>query len=175
MEPTDSELILASLRDNPAAFDRLIVRHYERCLRFAYRQLGNRADAEEVVQDAALRAYRALSRCRDRARFGSWLLSIVINQCRSHSARQRRRGVLLHGWWQREPQADRIAPASDLEAEELLRMLPDSMREAFLLKHVEDLTYEEIAAMTGVGVSALKMRVKRATELLAAHLKEIDE
>lgn len=168
MESTDDVLVRAAQAGEAAAFDRLIERHYEHCLRYAWRQLGNRADAEEVVQDAVLRAYRGLARAQPE-RFRAWLLTIVVNQCRTQLARQRRRFLLLRRWWQGELSTNgAIAPVTaGTEAEELLRGLPDLLREAFLLKHVEDLTYEQMAEVTGATVSALKMRVKRAADLLA--------
>jgi RNA polymerase sigma-70 factor (ECF subfamily) len=59
------------------------------------------------------------------------------------------------------------------EIDRALKLLDDDQREAFLLKHVEDMGYEEMATLTGVGVSALKMRVKRACERLRAMLQEV--
>jgi RNA polymerase sigma-70 factor, ECF subfamily len=174
VEPNDDALVRAALAGDDAAFDRLVLRHYPRCLRFAWRQLGNRADAEEVVQDALVNAYRRLARCTRPERFRSWLFAIVVNHCRSHRRTERRRALLLWHWWTREPPRQAVQPATDgaLDLPELLGALPEAQREAFLLKHVEDLTYEEMAEVTGVNVSALKMRVKRATDLLSARVSD---
>ena len=170
MDTPDEALITAALAGDLTAFDRLVNRYYAVSLRFAWRQLGNRADAEEVVQDSWLRAYRALRRCHDPARFRGWLLRIVVNQCRSWSARQQRRAWLLQRWWRPEPAVEaQTAEAEDTAA--LLQPLSPALREAFLLKHVEELSYEEMSAITGASVSALKMRVKRATDLLAERLQ----
>jgi RNA polymerase sigma-70 factor (ECF subfamily) len=77
-------------------------------------------------------------------------------------------------WWQREPHSNGTSPhpAARHEADELLRALPPTLREAFLLRHLEELTYEEMAAVTGARISALKMRVKRATDLLAKRIRD---
>lgn len=174
---TDAELVRQSLAGAPRAFDALVDRHYDRCLRYAARLLGCREDAEEAVQDAFVRAHRALADYSESDRFGAWLYRILINRCRSIAGR--RRGSL-------EDSADvevldRVAPAREAEAdmlglrEELARaigQLDIEQREAFLLKHVDDLSYDEISLITGVGVSALKMRVKRACDRLRDLLTE---
>jgi RNA polymerase sigma-70 factor, ECF subfamily len=177
VETPDEALIAAALAGDGASFDQLVARHYPDCLRFAWRQLGNRADAEEVVQDALLRAYGNLARCTQPQRFRSWLLSIVVNHCRSWSARQRRRSALLLRWWKQETEtsAEPGISANEVDVHRLLQTLSPALREAFLLKHVEELEYEDMARITGVGISALKMRVKRATDALAERLKEASD
>ena len=176
VETPDEALIAAALAGDGASFDQLVARYYPVCLRFAWRQLGNRADAEEVVQDALLRAHGNLARCSQPDRFRSWLLSIVVNHCRSWSARQRRRAALLLRWWKPDTvtTSDPGISANEVDIHRLLQRLSPALREAFLLKHVEELEYEDMARITGVGISALKMRVKRAADALAARLKEAD-
>jgi RNA polymerase sigma-70 factor, ECF subfamily len=168
----ETELILEARAGSMRAFDALVDLHYSRCLRFASHQLGNRADAEEAVQDTFVRAWRSLDACAPE-RFGSWLMSILVNRCRTYGARTTR----MHHVRDRfaEAQTDEVAEAETpvpVQIETALASLSPVLREAFLLKHVEDMTYEEIAAMTGVGVSALKMRVKRAGDELARALGE---
>jgi RNA polymerase sigma-70 factor, ECF subfamily len=174
VERPDEALIAATLAGDGASFDQLVARYYPVCLRFAWRQLGSRADAEDVVQEALLRAYGNLARCTQPLRFRSWLLSIVVNRCRSWSVRQRRRSALVLRWWKPEAAtaADQGVSANEVDIHRLLQTLSPALREAFLLKHVEELEYEDMARITGVGVSALKMRVKRAADALAERLKE---
>jgi RNA polymerase sigma-70 factor (ECF subfamily) len=134
--------------------------------------LGSRADADDALQSAFMRAFRSLSSCRERDRFGAWLYHIVINECRTYASRRRQRELRFTP----APSAiDRaVAPGSEREEdadvgghiERALGMLPPDQREAFLLKHVEEMSYDEIAGMTGISVSALKMRVKRACDTL---------
>jgi RNA polymerase sigma-70 factor (ECF subfamily) len=139
--------------------------------------LGNREDAEEVVQDTFVRAYRSLARCDDPERFGSWLFTILVNRCRTSGARATRRGrtfvndeTLALGAAE-DAAAERIAWREEIDR--ALERLDVDQREAFLLKHVEELSYEEMSEMTGVGVSALKMRVKRACDRLREMLQEV--
>ncbi len=176
METPDGVLVRQAQAGEVAAFDALVQRYYAVCLRFAWRQLGNREDAEEVVQDAFLRAFRSIKGCHDPARFRGWLFTIVINRCRTFAARNRRRFLLFNQWRERELPAISTAPDvgrmdGDQELQRVLATLSPPLREAFLLKHMEELSYEEMAELTGVGISALKMRVKRATDALAARLK----
>ena len=173
----DVELVRQAQAGEIGAFDALVQRYYAVCLRFAWHQLGSREDAEEVVQDAFLRAYRSLHGCQEPARFRGWLFTIVINRCRTFAARNRRRALLFNRWREREV-IDPVPEASlpgrldgNKEIERLMAGLSPVLREAFLLKHVEELTYEEMADATGVSVSALKMRVKRAADALSAQWK----
>lgn len=175
VETPDEVLVGQARAGNAAAFEQLVIRYYPVCLRFAARQLGVREDAEEAVQDAFLRAQSALARCQDPARFRAWLFAILVNRCRTQLARTRRRKLLLTSWWQLEETQYRLEPAEFAELDprlaRALAELSPAAREALLLKHVEQMTYEEMQTVTGVSVSALKMRVKRAAELLAARLE----
>jgi RNA polymerase sigma-70 factor (ECF subfamily) len=134
--------------------------------------LGSRVDADDVLQSAFMRAFRNLRSCRDRERFGGWLYQIVVNECRTFATRRKRREQRFLSATTEIERA--VAPGSDEtpdrdvggHIERALSMLPEDQREAFLLKHVEELTYEEISEMTGASVSALKMRVKRAADSL---------
>ena len=159
------------------AYAKLVDRYYDRCARFAIRMLGNRDDAEDALQSTFLRAYRALGRYQERDRFSAWLYRILVNQCRSIAARRshrervfvREEALLLN--------APVKTPAWTGEDEEfvqrVLNELDPLLREAFLLKYVEELSYEEMAALTGAGVSALKMRVKRACDKLRERWERI--
>jgi RNA polymerase sigma-70 factor (ECF subfamily) len=177
MSMTDAALVRRVLDGDRTAFAILVDRHYDRCARFARQMLGNREDAEEAVQDTFVRAYRSLRRYEDRQRFGGWLMRILVNRCRTMGARQQRRARLVvpadplwDGPAQDHP-ADRLAWREEIVR--ALARLEASQREAFLLKHVEELSYEEMAEITGVGISALKMRVKRACDRLRELLEEV--
>lgn len=161
-----------------AAFAELVARHRDRLGRYALHMLGNREDAEEALQDTFVRAYRSLARYDDTAPFGPWLFTILVNRCRTAGRRAARRDRLFVS----DETSLRAAPAplapdptewGDTIRRALDRLVPAS-REAFLLKHVEELEYDEMARLTGVGVSALKMRVKRACAELRAFLTEVE-
>ncbi len=170
--PSDAELIAAVLGGDIESFAGLVRRHQDACARFAVRMLGSRVDADDVLQSAFMRAFRGLRGCKDPEHFGGWLYQIVVNECRTYASRQRRRE-------QRFPTSSAaiegaVAPGSDEDVDvdvgghigRALSTLPSEQREAFLLKHVEEMSYEEMAELTGVRVSALKMRVKRACDTM---------
>jgi RNA polymerase sigma-70 factor (ECF subfamily) len=160
------------------AYAVLVARYRDRLGRYALHMLGNVEDAEEALQDAFVRGYRSLHRCNGPERFGAWLYGILVNCCRTAGARAAKRGrVFLHD--------DAVLNGAALpglgeraEWEDFVRwalaQLAPECREAFLLKHMEDLEYEEMARLTGAGISALKMRVKRARAQLQVILREAE-
>jgi RNA polymerase sigma-70 factor (ECF subfamily) len=161
------------------AFGRLVDRYYERCARFAVRMLGNRDDAEDALQATFLRAYRSLGKYQERDKFSAWLYRILVNQCRSIAARRSQRermfvreeALLLNA-----PDRSTSWTGEDEEfVQRVLAELDPLLREAFLLKYVEELSYEEMSQLTGVGVSALKMRVKRACDRLRTRWERIKD
>src|SRR5262249_15910564 len=144
--------------------------------RYALHLLGNREEAEEALQDSLLRAYRSIRRCEQPEKFRAWLTRLLVNRCRTRMTRI--------GPQVRESERDRaldraaVQPTVDRSAwgEEIhraLSALAEEQREAFLLRHVEEFNYEEMAELTGVSVPALKMRVSRACERLRAELREV--
>lgn len=172
MTPSDGDVIARVLAGDVDAFGILMDRYQGRFARFATRMLGTREDAEEALQDAFLRAYRALGRYQDRERFASWFYRILVNRCRSALARRRPRDITDDAAAEPSgPAPDRALMERD-QAAWLLERLPAEQREVFLLHYVEELSYEEIAVITGVRVSALKMRVKRGLARLRQLLGE---
>lgn len=155
----------------------LIIRRYEAgLLRYATRMLGSVDAAADAVAEGLVRAFRHLASCREPDRLKSWLYRIVGNRCRSHLSRRSSSDVSLED---APPLADARDSAADTErADQLARVeraldtLSPEKREAFLLKHVEGLSYEEMAATTGERIPTLKMRVHRARAALLEMLRE---
>jgi RNA polymerase sigma-70 factor (ECF subfamily) len=139
--------------------------------------LASRADAEEAVQDTFVRVYRALASYREQDSFEPWLFRILANRCRSAGARLRRHAQLIeYGDVPERPTArPQDGAAWGEEIELALAALPVEQREAFLMRHVEGLSYEDMVVATGAGLSALKMRVKRACDALRARLMEVGD
>ena len=175
---SDAELVRRVRAGDTGAYAGLIERYRDRLGRYALHMLGNREDAEEVLQDAFVRAYRALARCNDPERFGAWLWGILVNRCRTaggRAARWRRMFVGDDGAIDGSPSSGTVERAEwDEQVRWALARLSPECREAFLLKFAEDLEYEEMAVLTGVGISALKMRVKRARDRLRDILREAE-
>src|SRR6478735_6467883 len=173
-----SLLIRAAQAGDVRAFAALADAYYARCLRFALNMLASRSDAEEAVQDTFVRVYRALPKYEERESFEPWLFRILANRCRSAGARERRHSEFVE--YGDVPERSASSGHDDAIAwrEEIglaLAALPEEQREAFLMRHVEDLSYEDMATATGAGVSALKMRVKRACDALRARLIEVEK
>jgi len=174
--PSDAEVVARVLGGDREAFG-LVIRRYEPgLLRYAARMLGSRDAAADAVAEGLVRAYRHLASCRDPARLRTWLYRIVANRCKSHLARRATADVSLD---EAPPVADpRDTEAAVERAEQLvlveraLRTLSPEKREAFVLKHVEGMSYEEMAAATGERIPTLKMRVHRAREALLQALEE---
>ena len=168
---TDAELVVRTRTGDPEAFGTLVSRYYDACWRFAYHMLGERADAEDVVQESFLRAYLAIARYDERDQFRGWLFRILTNQCRNaltSRGRRTRRFVQDEIALETAPAAP-AGPATGVEDVALMRalgQLDPAQREALLLKYAEGLEYSEMSALTGAGESALKMRVKRGSERL---------
>jgi RNA polymerase sigma-70 factor, ECF subfamily len=175
--PSDADCVRAVLAGDAEAFGTLVERYQHAYMRFAVRMLGSRDDGDEALQAAFVRAYRALAQCRDAGRFGAWLYRIVVNECRTLATRRGRR----QRWFVRDEVALEQAPAADSgdgaavreEIQHALDRLPAEQREAFVLKYVEELSYDEMAEITGVRVSALKMRVNRACQRLRRLLEGV--
>lgn len=179
MEIGDEVFVQRTLAGDTDAYTALVQRYQERMARYATHMLGSADDADEALQDTFVRAFRSLSRCEDPARFGAWAFRILVNRCHTAGARRGRRErtfvrdpIALLSAAEAHP-ADQQAWAEEIGL--ALERLDASQREAFLLKHVEDLSYEEMADLTGVGVSALKMRVKRACTRLRELLQEVHQ
>ena len=171
----DASIVAAVLTGNVDAYGVLVARYRDAYTRFAARMLGSLEDADDALQLAFLRAFRNLGQCRDPDRFGSWLYQIVVNECRTLGTRRTRRELRLVRDDARLENAAAPDTSSDAalrdEIQHALDRLDSDQREAFLLRHVEGLGYEEMSDITGVGISALKMRVKRATERLRGFLE----
>lgn len=174
---TDADIVRRVRGGDTAAFSVLVARYRDRLGRYAVHMLGDREDAEEALQDAFVRAYRSLARCEE-DRFGRWLFGILVNRCRTAGRRANRR----HRMFVRDEislaRTPAVESADQGDWDETVRWalsrLAPVLREAFLLKHVEEMEYEEMARFTGAGVSALKMRVKRACEQLRTLLTEVE-
>ena len=178
----DTELVLRLAHDLDGTFEALVHAHVDRCHAIALRTTGNPHDAEEITQDALVRAYRALKtydaeRIRD-LRLRPWLTTIVLNLCRN---RARTRVVpstpmapLLEAGW--EPVADAstdptgiaLAGADRDRLAAHLAALPDRYRIPIVLRHVDDLSYAELAEILGRPEGTLKAQVHRGLAMLRA-------
>lgn len=172
----DASLVVRAREGDAGSFAMLVDRHYEACARYAYRMLGQQQDAEDALQETFMRVHRALGRYQERETFRAWLYRILINECRSlaRGRGRRERRIVLDGdaaARAETPSEERTSEIRDL-LQHVLASVDPLQREALLLKYGEGLEYEEIAALTGASVPALKMRVKRARDAMRPGLEE---
>ncbi|MBE6406759.1 MAG: sigma-70 family RNA polymerase sigma factor [Lentisphaerae bacterium] len=188
-----AELIEAFKAGKQESFDKLVVMYSPQLYRTAYGLLGSKQDAEEVVQDAFVRAFRALNNFRGDSSFETWMHRITINLARNKFHWNRRRGEGLMTSISRVSDDegeqrdllfpdDRLRPDFSMENSEIekqimngLSSLPDSLRETMVLRHISDLPYEKIAEQLDCKVGTVKSRLARGRELLREYLisKEI--
>ena len=168
-ETPDSEMVENVRNGNADAFAVLVARHQDRVYNLAYRMTGNHTDAAEMAQDAFVKAYEKIDTYNAEYPFGNWVMGICANQSRnlfrSRTRRQNAEQQHVDYWEAKEStpsHGSRMAELSDA-----LMQLPEKMRVAVTLKHIEGCSYEELGALLRVGVSAAKMRVKRGLEQLA--------
>jgi len=177
-DPANVDIVARVLGGDVEAFAALVAHHRDRLVRYATHMLGDGDEAEDVVQEAFVRAYRGLPRCADPGRFDAWLFRIVVNRCRTAGARRTRRTrtvVVDHAAVARAADPEPAPPEGWFdEVDAALRRLEPLQREAFLLRHVEGMNYAEMALVTGAGESALKMRVKRACDRLRLLLQGVE-
>jgi len=171
----DAAVVARVLGGDVEAFGVLVRRYEPELLRCATRLLGSPDAADDAVAEGLVRAYRHLAACRDPRYVRAWLYRIVLNRCKTRLGRPATEVPLEDA----PPLAARDDPAAELErSEEMARVqralgrLSQLLREAFVLRHVEELSYEEMAAATGVGVPTLRVRVQRAREALIAALED---
>jgi RNA polymerase sigma-70 factor (ECF subfamily) len=177
VQDADALLVARVLGGDDDAYGILMRRYRDRFGRYAVHLLRDQGDAEDALQETFVRGHRYLAQCEDPARFGAWLFRILVNRCRTaYRAREKTSLPLVpQGNNGSDVAVHPVDPAAGWreEIDRALGMLPGEQREVFLLKYVEDLTYEEIADLTGVGISALKMRVNRACKQLRDLLLEV--
>jgi RNA polymerase sigma-70 factor (ECF subfamily) len=177
VERSDAQVVRDVLAGDRDAY-RLLVRRYGDVLHaHALRMAGSQDEAADLVQRALVQGYRRLPSLRDPDRVGAWLFRILANLARDHVRSPRRREVPLQALPEVHEQArapDEEAAAAEIrrKLDEALERLTPEQREAFVLKHVEGRSYEEIAAVMDLSVAALKMRVHRARDALRTLLEE---
>jgi len=175
-EIPDAVLVARVLDGNQGAYEILVRRHQAALFRRA-RWMGVDADtAADMVQDSLIKAYENLRTCREPNRFGFWVGQIVRNRCLDFLKSASRRSVPLplilatnHGNPEVEEQRSTLRRRLNIA----LGLLPDEQREAFLMKHAEGLSYDEMAEIVDASVSAMKMRVHRAIEALRDQLSGV--
>jgi RNA polymerase sigma-70 factor (ECF subfamily) len=188
MEVTDVAAVSRAREGDSDAFRHLVERHSRVIFRVAYRMTGNEHDADDVVQETFLRAYKQLDHFEERANFSTWLHRIAVNcsldLLRSRSRHDKHRAdITVHdGDEEREreiasfdPQPDRLLLSAELQQHVAAAMerLSGNERTAFILRHFEGMPVEEIGKTLGIQVNAAKHTIFRAVRKLRDALEPL--
>jgi RNA polymerase sigma-70 factor, ECF subfamily len=168
------------------AFRLLVEQHSRSIFRLAFRMTGNEQDAEDVVQETFLRAYKQLNRYEARSSFSTWLFRIATNysldliRMRKRHEDKRERGTdeerdILQNIAMDTPGPDRVVYGSQVRdrVNAALDELSPQERTAFVLRHFEGLSIEEIGATLGTGANATKHSIFRAVQKLRKNLEPV--
>lgn len=177
LDTSDNALVRRAREGDYEAFEQLFERHRLLVYRFAYQMVPRRDDAEDIVQEAFVRAYQNLHRYRDEAKFTTWLLRIVTNLCTDQARMRNRRDALEQqeagGGLIWMTQGDVEDPVEELESDrrrvalrKALNALPAHHRTMIILRDLEERDYPEIAQILGCSVGGAKLRVLRARRAL---------
>ena len=187
----DQVLVARFKQGDQAAFDEMVSRYWDRIYSMVHQLLRNQQDAEEVTQDAFIRAHRGLVNFRGDSAFSTWLYQIATNLARTRYwywwRRKRDRSISFDAPVSQDNEttlaeiipAEVESPESEATTQELLDNIAAGMeklgakhREILVLRNVKNLSYEEIATILGISVGTVKSRIARARESLRAKLGE---
>lgn len=186
-EQSDLALVERVQRGDRSAFDVLVLRYQHKVLKLVMRYVRDAMEAEDVTQDAFLKAYRALPSFRGDSAFYTWLYRIAINTAKNSLVSSKRRPIEYDLDLQDSEQYEMHARLKDSETPENLLLtdeiretvngamteLPEDLRTAIVLREIDGLSYEEIAAAMDCPVGTVRSRIFRAREAIDRKLRPI--
>jgi RNA polymerase sigma-70 factor, ECF subfamily len=185
----DKELVKQVQNGSKKAFDLLVLKYQHRIIKLVLRYVRERSDAEDVAQEAFLKAYRALPNFRGDSAFYTWMYRIAINTAKNHLVASGRRPIEVdlenadgESLDIEELQKDVATPENLLLTEEIretvqntIGSLPDDLRMAITLREADGLSYEEIATAMECPIGTVRSRIFRAREAVGQELKPLLE
>jgi RNA polymerase sigma-70 factor, ECF subfamily len=186
-DENDQQLVQRVQKGDRSAFDLLVLKYQHRVLKLVSRFVNNTAEAEDVAQDAFLKAYRALPSFRGESAFYTWLYRIAINTAKNSLVANRRRPVDFDLDLQDPDQFERHARLAEVDTPErvllteeirqvvegAMEQLPEDLRTAIVLRELDGLSYEEIAEAMDCPVGTVRSRIFRAREAIDKRLKPL--
>jgi len=187
VEQSDLELVRRVQRGERGAFDLLVLRYQHKVVKLVARLLRDPAEAEDVAQEAFVKAYRAIGSFRGDSAFYTWLYRIAVNTARNTMASRQRRPLDYEAELSESEQSaveSRLRHLDTPEAAALtdeihrtvnrsVEELPEDLRTAIVLREIEGLSYEEIAAAMDCPVGTVRSRIFRAREAIDRDLKPL--
>ena len=176
---TDEELMLRVQSGDTDCYDVLVERYKVRLFNYLLRLTSNRDDAEEIAQEAFVKAYIHAEKYKTIAKFSTWLYTIATNLVRNRVRSRSRAPMLIslwtRGWGDGEEERQIEVPDAQRSPEEAIndrelsdlinsaiQKIPEKYRESFVLREINELSYEEIAAVTGLKLGTVRSRINRA-------------
>jgi len=188
MDESDAAAVARACAGETEAFRVLVDRYSRKVFRLAYRMTRNEQDAEDVVQETFLRAYRRLKQFESRSSFGTWIYRIALNSALDLTRKLARHGQVelpiaggeagAEGIMQMptaEPAPDRLLLSGELKhkVESVLGEMSPQVRAAFVLRHYEGMGIEQIGSVLGLKESATKNSIYRAVQKLRKELEPL--
>lgn len=181
----ERELIEKAGRGDAYAFEQLMAAHESKMYAVALRMCGNREDAQDCLQEAMLRVYRALAGFKGQSSFSTWVYRITMNSCLDELRRRKSRtatsldAMLENGFAPSDegdtPEQSSLRSEQRRALEKAIAGLPEDMRAAIVLRDVQGCSYDEIADALDANVGTIKSRISRGREKLRAVLLEQPE
>ena len=180
MPAIEQQLIDAAIAGDSYAFEQLVQPLEGRIYAVALRMCQNREDAQDCMQEAMIRIYRALSGFKGQSSFSTWVYRITMNTCLDELRRRKARkstsldNLVDAGWSPSDetdtPERHAVQSEQRRTIERAIADLPEDMRAAIVLRDIQGLAYDEIAAALDVNVGTVKSRISRARERLREKL-----
>jgi len=174
----DGELVQTAIAGREASFEELVRRYQRPIAAYVYRMVGDYDAALDLTQEVFIKVYNSLARYRSEFKFSTWIYKIAHNAAIDHLRRYAVRGQALVGGFEGERreisiESRRLTPEQESEREErrseiesVVQLLPAAYRELIVLRHSHDLSYDEIADVTGLPLGTVKNRLFRAREAM---------
>jgi RNA polymerase sigma-70 factor, ECF subfamily len=174
----DRDLVVRAIAGQEGGFEELVRRYQRPISAYVYRMVGNYESALDLTQEIFIKVYASLARYRPEFKFSTWIYKIAHNCAVDHLRRNNGRQQSLmagtegdsyelpleSGWLSPEQESER--KERRLEIESVVRSLPAAYRELIILRHSQDLTYEEIVEVTGLPLGTVKNRLFRARDMM---------
>lgn len=184
----DAELVARVQRGERQAFDLLVLKYQRKIMRLLSRMIRDPSEIEDVTQEAFIKAYRALPQFRGESAFYTWLYRIAINTGRNWLATNSRRPSSPSSYENEDGETfnetdnltDNNTPESAMASREIaetvnrsIEDLPEDLRTAIVLREIEGMSYEDIAATMNCPIGTVRSRIFRAREAIAAKLRPV--
>ncbi len=184
---SDEELIARFQKGDQQAFDILVHRYKDQLLNFVYRFVGNRNDAEDIVQETFLRVYKNKHYYKEIAKFSTWIYTIAGNLAKTELRKRKRRKLFSVSNFmneekdydipdvERNPELEVDGTIKDDIIQKAIEKLPPKFKEVILLRDVQGFSYEEISQILNIPLGTVKSRVNRGRLKLQEDLKFLFE